>query len=506
MSGKVYLVGAGPSDAGLLTLKGYELLQTADVVVHDALVGGEVLGLIPPETRRVDVGKHAGNHPVPQEEINRILLREALEGHTVVRLKGGDPFLFGRGGEELELLAERGVPFEVVPGVTSAVAVPAYAGIPVTHRDCCSSVHIITGHTKKSPGARTDYRALVRLGGTLVFLMGVAALEELCAGLLGGGIDPATPAAILERGTTARQRRISGTVETLHQKAREAEVGTPAVIVVGEVCALAERFSWAEKRPLGGRRVIVTRPRKLASRMTAKLRALGAEVLELPSIVTEPVAPNPALDEALARIGEYGWLVFTSPTGVRVFLEHLRETRFDLRRLGGVRLAAIGPSTAGALEERGLLPALLPERAYAAALGAALAERAAGERVLICRARQGSPELTRALDAAGISYDDLPLYETRYAHPDAKRAAELLDAGEIDYVAFMSASTVRGFVETLGKRDYREVRAVCIGESTAAAAREYGMKIEIAGEPSIDAMADRMAELSEKERKGYGAY
>lgn len=458
MSGKVYLVGAGPSDAGLLTLKGYELLQTADVVVHDALVGGEVLGLIPPETRRVDVGKHAGNHPVPQEEINRILLREALEGHTVVRLKGGDPFLFGRGGEELELLAERGVPFEVVPGVTSAVAVPAYAGIPVTHRDCCSSVHIITGHTKKSPGARARLSGARPLGRHAGLSDGGRRAGGALRGTarrrhrpgharrnFGAG-DHGPPAADFRNGRNPAPKGTGsgGRDPGGHRRGGGLRVGG-AVLLGGEA-------------PLGGRRVIVTRPRKLASRMTAKLRALGAEVLELPSIVTEPVAPNLALDEALARIGEYGWLVFTSPTGVRVFLEHLRETRFDLRRLGGVRLAAIGPSTAGALEERGLLPALLPERAYAAALGAALAERAAGERVLICRARQGSPELTRALDAAGISYDDLPLYETRYAHPDAKRAAELLDAGEIDYVAFTSASTVRGFAETLGKRDYREVR------------------------------------------------
>lgn len=492
MLGKVYLVGAGPSDVGLFTRRGTELLQDADVVVYDALVGREVMGLIPADTRRINVGKHAGNHTVPQDEINRILLREAQAGRTVVRLKGGDPFLFGRGGEELELLTENDIPFEIVPGVTSAIAVPAYAGIPVTHRDCCSSVHIITGHTKKSAGAQIDFEALVRLDGTLVFLMGIAALEDICVQLVEAGMDPAMPAAVLERGTTASQRRFSGTVTSLPDIAARAQIKTPAIIVVGKVCALAERFSWAEKRPLGGKRIVVTRPKELASKLTGLLRHCGAEVIELPSIETCPIDPNERLDEALTGISRYGWLVFTSPSGVRLFFERMRKKKEDIRMLGGLKLAAIGSATACALEERGLIPTFVPQEYHAAALGGGLAEAVRDERVLIVRAKEGSPDLTAALDTGGIAYDDVALYETCYAVQDAREIIELIDSGEIDYVAFTSASTVRGFVKTLGQRDYSKMMAVCIGRSTQEQALQYGMRTCVSKEATIGSMVELM--------------
>lgn len=492
MTGKVSLVGAGPSDAGLLTLKGFRLLQTADVVVHDALIGLEILGLIPEQARRIDVGKRAGNHPVPQEEINRILLREAQAGNHVVRLKGGDPFLFGRGGEELELLVENGIPFEIVPGVTSAVAVPAYAGIPITHRDCCSSVHIITGHTKKIPGPQIDYEALVRLDGTLVFLMGVASIDKICAGLLSAGMEPSMPAALLEQGTTARQRGILGTLLTLPGEAKRLGAHPPAIIVVGRVCALAERFAWAEKRPLAGRRIVVTRPRELASKMAASLREQGAEVLELPSVSTEAVTPNPALDLALENIAQYQWLALTSPTGVRIFLEHLRRARYDIRRLYSVRLAAIGAATAREMQSYGLQPALVPEKYSAAALGAALARE--GGRILLARARDGSPDLTEALAAEGVMFDDIPLYNTQTVRGDAPRIAALINAGDIDYVAFTSASTVHGFVNLMGDCDFTKVRAACIGASTEKAAKAYGMVTRTARQAAISSLTTLMIE------------
>ncbi|MBR3394861.1 MAG: uroporphyrinogen-III C-methyltransferase [Firmicutes bacterium] len=246
VKGKVWLVGAGPGDPGLFTIKGREVLQQADVVVYDALISQEILDLIPGQTRRIFAGKRSGHHFLPQEETNRVLLDEALAGNNVVRLKGGDPFLFGRGGEELELLAENGVPFEVVPGVTSAFAVPAYNGIPVTHRDYCSSVHIVTGHRRKDRSIDIDFEALVRTKGTLIFLMGIAALADLCSGLLRAGMDPDMPAAVLEKGTTKEQRRIAATVGTLETACKEACVQTPAILIVGKVCELADTFSWFE--------------------------------------------------------------------------------------------------------------------------------------------------------------------------------------------------------------------------------------------------------------------
>ncbi|MEM1483776.1 uroporphyrinogen-III C-methyltransferase [Oscillospiraceae bacterium PP1C4] len=500
--GKVFLVGAGPSDVGLFTLKGKAVLEAADVVVYDALVGQAVLHLIPEHVRRIDVGKRAGDHPVPQGEINQILLREALAGNTVVRLKGGDPFLFGRGGEELELLVEYGIPFEIVPGVTSAIAVPAYAGIPVTHRDFCSSVHIITGHTKKNPEAEIDYDALVRLNGTLVFLMGAGALETICARLIEAGLAPDTPAAILERGTTAAQRRVAADVACLPLLAARAQIKTPAIIVVGEVCSLAEKFAWAEHRPLGGKRIIVTRPRALASKLVHLLREKGAEVVELPSIVTQPITPNLPLDHALAQISRYSWLVFTSPAGVEIFFSHLRQSRMDIRALAGVKLAAIGSATAKEIERRGLLVALMPEAYNAVELADKLALTVGKEeRVLIARAKEGTPDLTDKLNEQCIAYDDVALYDTLYTCEDAAAVSEMLDAGELDYVAFTSASTVRGFVNTLGKRDYSKLHAVCIGQSTEKQAKEYGMQTHTAQQATIESMMDLMIQLSKGEQE-----
>jgi uroporphyrinogen III methyltransferase/synthase len=498
--GKIYLVGAGPGDIGLFTLKGKHLLVQADVVVYDALVSPEILALIPDSARRIDVGKRAGSHPVPQGEINRILLQEAMAGKLVVRLKGGDPFLFGRGGEELELLSEYNIPFEIVPGVTSAISVPAYAGIPVSHRSLSSSVHIVAGHTKHVPEAQIDYEALVRLGGTLIFLMGVGALEEICKGLLRAGMPAETPAAIIERGTTAAQRTVVSTVKALPEHAREAGIGTPAVIAVGRVCALAEEFSWMEKRPLGGRTVLVTRPRDRAGRFSQLLRDYGAQVIELPCIETMPLEPNPELDEAFSRLREYSWLVFTSSAGVRLFFDALRGRGKDVRALGGIKLAAIGSATAAELEMRGLIPDLVPEIYSGEELGKALVrEVRPDERVLLARAKEGSAGLPKTLKAAAVAYDDLAVYETRYTWPNADVAARMLDAGEVDYVAFTSASTVRGFVNTLGRQDNLKFTAVCIGKATEAAAKESGMRTAIAKEATIESMVERMIELGKGE-------
>lgn len=495
MKGMVTLVGAGPGDPGLLTVKGREALQNAQVVVYDRLVSPDILALVPEGAERIDVGKRAADHPVPQEEINRILLDKALEGKNVVRLKGGDPFLFGRGGEELELLSEHRVPFREIPGVTSAIAAPAYAGIPVTHRDWASSLHIVTGHARAGRALSIDFEALVRAGGTLVFLMGVSTLPDICAGLLAAGMDPDTPAAVVERGTTPAQRRVGATLSTLSQAARSAEVESPAVIVVGGVCALAEDFDWFGALPLKGRRVVVTRPRDRAGTLSQRLRELGADVWEYPCVETAPIVPCPRASNALGRLEGYRWLCLTSPAGAACLWSLLESLGKDARALGGVKLAAIGPGTAKALARYGLRADLVPGVYDAVHLGRALAERGEGP-VLLLRAEEGSPALTQALADAGIACEDIPVYTTRYENPrsDALRAA--LEAGELEVITFTSASTVKGFVSCVGPgADFSRMTGVCIGAQTAAEAERHGIKTAVAREATMDSLVEAVLEI-----------
>ena len=335
MAGKVILVGAGPGDPGLLTVRGRQALEGAEVVVYDRLAGPAVLALIPRTARGIDVGKAAACHPVPQEQINRILVEEARAGRQVVRLKGGDPFVFGRGGEEAEALKRAGVAFEVVPGVTSAVAAPACAGIPVTHRDYSSSLHILTGHARRGGALSIDFDALVRCGGTLVFLMGLEALPRIVGGLLEAGMDPQTPAALVENGTLPSQRRCDATLYTLPRQAAAMDIHSPALIVVGGVCALGKELCWFERLPLHGKRILVTRPGDRAGSLSEKLWDLGADVVEFPCIRTEAVFPCPAMEGALERLSAYEWLGFTSAAGVEAFWTCLRGMGKDARALSG---------------------------------------------------------------------------------------------------------------------------------------------------------------------------
>ncbi len=518
MMGKVYLVGAGPGDPGLFTLKGRAVLAQADVVVYDALVGPGVLAMAPAGAKLIDVGKRAGNHTMPQEEMNRVLMREAQAGNVVVRLKGGDPFLFGRGGEELELLCENDVPFEIVPGITSAIAVPAYNGIPVTHRDFCSSLHIVTGHKRQGESYNIDFEALVRTGGTLVFLMGVTSLEDICGGLIAAGMDPATPAAILQEGTTAGQRRVVADLQTLKAEADRAGIQAPAIIVVGKVCALAERFYWREKMPLSGLRVVVTRPRKLISGMSEKLRKQGAEVIEMPAIRTEPIVPNAELEEAFAQIAAgnasvagasgtagnagaaYDYIVFTSPSGVRIFFEvFLKE--HDIRELFGIRIAAIGKGSEKALAAYGLktdfIPSVYDGEALGRELGAALS---GGERILIPRARIGNPELVEELTKAGAQVTEVSTYDTVHESAGPVDVASMLKAGRIDACVFTSASTVTAFAEALSDGtsgetpDFTKITAVCIGKQTRARAESFGMKTLMSEKATMDSVIAKIEE------------
>lgn len=501
-AGKVWLVGAGPGDVGLFTLKGKEVLERADVVVYDRLVGSGILAMIPKSARCIDVGKRAGDHTMPQWQINETLVQEARSGNRVVRLKGGDPFLFGRGGEELERLKQAGVPYEVVCGITSAIAVPAYQGIPVTHRDCCSSVHIIAGHQKDGSGEEIDFDALVRTKGTLVFLMGVGMLPELMKKLTENGMNSDMPAAVLQKGTTARQKRIVATVSTLADEVSRRGVETPAIIVVGAVCGMAEKLSWYENLPLAGMRLAVTRPADSAATLTAKLREKGAEVIEFPTIRTELLEDRGRLERALHCLGNYQWLVFTSPAGVRSFFAVMRENRLDARVLAGVKLAAVGPGTARELEKFGLLTDLQPGTYDGASLGRELAEQCSGgERILIPRAAKGGQPLIEALKAGnGLQIEDIPIYETVYEQPGVTGLAGELEKGDLDGVVFTSASAVKGFAAAFPEMDFGQVTALCIGKQTAAEAGRLGMKLRVAEEATLDSLV-KLAETVASERR-----
>lgn len=490
MSGKVTLVGAGPGDPGLLTVKGLRALEGAEVVVYDRLVSPAVLALIPPAARRIDVGKEASRHPVPQGRINQILLEEAQAGHNVVRLKGGDPFVFGRGGEELQVLAQAGVDFAEIPGITSAIAAAACGGIPVTHRDCASSLHIITGHAKEGAELRIDFEALVRTEGTLVFLMGVTALPAIVKGLLEAGMDPDTPAAMVERGTLPGQRRCGAPLASLPDRAAEMGIHSPAIIIVGGVCALAEELCWFERLPLYGKRILITRPGDRTGTLSEKLRDLGADVVEFPCIRTEALSPCPAMESALERLPEYEWLGFTSAAGVDAFWNCLRGMGKDARALGNVKLAAIGPATGRALEAHGLIADLVPEVYDAPHMGEALAKAAAG-RVLLLRAEEGSSALTDALAAAGAAFDDIAVYRTIYDNPHSAELRKELEAGGFDYVTFTSASTVKGFVSAVGgDADLSRFTGLCIGKQTAGEAEKHHISVKTAGKATIDALVE----------------
>lgn len=491
MKGNVILVGAGPGDPGLLTQKGREALEQAQVVVFDRLVSPAVLALIPPEAEAIDVGKESSHHLVPQKQINRILLEKAQAGKRVVRLKGGDPFLFGRGGEELELLAEQGIDFQVVPGVTSALSVPAYAGIPVTHRDFCSSLHIVTGHAKAGSELHIDFDALRRTGGTLVFLMGVSSLPKICQGLLEVGMEPSMPAAVVESGTLPSQRKVVSTLEKLPEKARDARIKSPAIIVVGKVCGLSDCFDWFDRLPLKGKNVVVTRPADRIGALAEQLRKLGANVTEYPCIRTVPRNPIPQLDQAIEDLSQYRWLVFTSPVGPGFFFDRLRAAGKDARTLANLKLAAIGPKTASELARFGIMADLVPEVYDSEHLAVAMAQVEGP--VLLCRASQGSNALPEIFLKNGISFTDVPCYDTVYEMPDSGKVRVLLE--EPTLVSFTSASTVRGFVESLPGVDLSHVVGCCIGPQTEAEAIKYGIRTVTAKKATMESLIECIKEV-----------
>ncbi len=480
------LVGAGPGDPALMTLGGRAALQEADVVLYDHLVGDEVLAMIPPGAARVPVGKRSGRHTMPQSGINGLILEYALAGKRVVRLKGGDPYLFGRGAEELEALAARGIPFRVVPGVTSALAAPAYAGIPVTHRDYASSLHILTGHARAGRAPDIDYGALSRLGGTLVFLMGVSALQEISAGLMAAGMPGETPAALIHRGTCPEQRALTAPLGDIAARARAEGMEAPAALVVGRVCALGDRFDFTRHLPLWGRRFVVASA-GAGGRLAARLRAAGAAVDECALIGTRPLPMD------AGRLCAYQWIALTSARGAEALFDAMRTQRVDVRALAGVRFAAVGPETARAVEARGVLVDYVPAVYDGAHLGEGLALRMRpGERALVARAREGAPELSEAMRRRGADLDEWAAYEALDAEADVERVREALKAGRYQAAAFTSGASVDAFARRMAGADLSGLRAVCIGETTAARARAHGMDALVSPVCNIEGMAKLM--------------
>jgi uroporphyrinogen III methyltransferase / synthase len=460
----VYLVGAGPGDPRLITVRGSDLLRRADVIVYDRLAGDQLLDLAPPDCLLIDAGKGPGDVTLTQDETTDVLIEHGRRGRLVVRLKGGDPFVFGRGGEEAQALREAGVGYEIVPGITSAISVPAYAGVPVTHRDLAAQVTIVTAHERPGkPRADVDWAALAALPGTLVVLMGVARLAPVAAALVAGGKAPETPVCVTRAGTTAEQRSVLGTLATIAADVGAAGIRSPAVTVIGGVAALRGKLAWAELRPLHGRRIVVTRARIQAGGLAERLRDLGAEVDECALIRAEPLA-GPPIDAA-----GYGLVCVTSPNSPRLLLQRCGG---DARAFAGATIAAVGPGTAVALREVGLVADVTAERSVGEGLLEALPADLAGVRALVARAEEARDTLPDGLARAGAKVDVVPLYRTiatRPRHPERMLAA--------DAVAFTSSSTVTNFAQALAGHDLASVRGVSIGPVTSATAREMGVGV-----------------------------
>jgi len=471
-------------------------------VVYDQLASPDLLKATRPEAEVIYVGKKAGVHALPQGDINQLLVNRAQAGLMVVRLKGGDPFVFGRGGEEAEALAAAGAPFEVVPGVTAGVAVPAYAGIPVTHRAHTTLVTFITGHEDPTKAESTiPWENLGKTPGTLVFFMGVKNLAENCRRLIAAGRDPETPAALIQSGTLPGQRTVTGTLADIAAGAQAANLQPPAILVVGGVVALRDRLAWWEKRPLWGKTAVVTRTREQASSLVDLLTAAGAQVLEIPTLEILPPGDFGPLDRALSALKTYDWVIFTSANGVAAFFRRLFEAGYDVRALGGAKLAAIGPATAAALRERGLAADVVPARFVAEDLAAALLPRMApGSRVLLARAQEAREVLPETLARAGFSVDVVPVYQARPPREIPPAARPGLDSGRVDILTFASSSTVHNFAALVGPEKFQELaqKAVvaAIGPITAATLQEYGITPQVQPEEfTIPAMAALIIEF-----------
>ena len=498
-SGRVYLVGAGPGDPGLITVKALRCLERAQVVVYDRLLDSSLLEAAPVPAERVFVGKERGRQALGQEEINQLLVDRAEAGLVVVRLKGGDPFVFGRGGEEAQALARRGIPFEVVPGVTSPVGAAAYAGIPLTHRNVSSAFTVVSGSedsSKTEPSFQWQAlgETLARTGGTLVVLMGWAEMAPIVEALRRGGMDADTPAALVQWGTWAKQRTVTGTLENIAANGRGAGLSPPIAAVIGEVVTLREELRWFDRRPLFGKRVLITRSRTQASRLRGLLEDLGAEPLELPTIQTAGLEDFTEFDAALARLGDFGWVIFASVNAVEATFSRLERQagRRDARAFAGSKIGAIGPATAQALKSWGIIADFVPASSVSEAVIEDISRRDwAGVSVLLPGANIGRDALAEGLAKLGARVERVAAYRTVAPPGIEGRAKEVLDEG-VDVVTFTSSSTVRNLVQALnGEHSLLHSSVIaCIGPTTAATAKEFGLTVDlVARDHNVEGLA-----------------
>lgn len=484
-TGTVYLVGAGPGEPDLLTIKAKKVLEQADVIIYDRLIPPALLSYAKPECECIYVGKSPGKHYRTQEEINQLLVQKAQVAQRVVRLKGGDPFVFGRGGEEALALARQEISFEVVPGVSSAVAVPAAAGIPVTHRGLASSFTVVTGHedpTKESNDIAWDH--LSRVGGTLVFLMGIQNLASITEQLISNGMSAETPAAVIEKGTSSQQRTLTGTLATIADAAMQHAVANPSVIVVGQVVNLRNELAWFETRPLFGKHILVTRARHQASKLSAALIALGACVSEMPVLAFAPPTKPEELSKAVQTLASYSWLLCTSANGVQALLAELFAQDLDVRALAGLKLVAIGPATKEAFEQAGLRGIIMPKQHYAEGIAEELEGQVKlGDRVLLVRAEEARDFLPKFLTEQGAKVQEVAAYKTITAEVDRDALIQALSVGAFDAITFTSSSTVHRLIDILAEDAYLldTVKRYSIGPITSETLRSYGL------EPTVQA-------------------
>ncbi|MFM1652327.1 uroporphyrinogen-III C-methyltransferase [Brevibacillus sp. B_LB10_24] len=500
---KVFLVGAGPGDPKLITVRGLEAIRLADCIVYDRLASSQLLSHAKPAAELIYCGKLPDRHTLTQEEINQLLVEKAQEGKVVTRLKGGDPSVFGRVGEEAEELAKHDIPFEIVPGITSGIAVPAYAGIPVTHRNFNSAFAFVTGHERPEKTASSiNWEKLSTAVETIIFYMGVANLPFICEQLIKYGRSPKTPVALIRWGTTVDQETLVGTLEDIVEKREAVGLTNPAIIIVGEVVRLRDKLQWFEKKPLFGKRVLVTRARSQASELSEKIVELGGEAYEFPLIKMVPPKESRPLDEALSNLGSYDWVMFTSVNGVSFFFQRMRELGIDIRTLSG-KVAAVGPKTAEALRERGLTVAVLPGDFTAEGLLESLeGQLNPGEKVLLPRADIARKTLPRELRKLGLEVTEADTYDTVIDAENAAEMAQLLEKKAIQLITFASSSTVKNFVKAMAGHDLTRllegVQIACIGPITAGTAKDLGLPVHVvAKEYTIQGLLDAVLQNGE---------